>query len=186
MVLTTSAGLAGAVLIGLQPSGPGFVVAFIGIAGLGLRVPRRTAVSAGGVVLIAPGITEAYSSAEGASGTISIVLGAGFLLLTSAFAAASQESHTRSLELLRQEEATRAAREEAAALAERGRLARELHDVLAHTLSGLSLQLEGARLLAEKTQLTRLIEQVSHAGQLAREGLNGAKRASPPCAATLA
>ena len=165
-------------LIGLQPSGPGFVVAFIGIAGLGLRVPRRTAVIAGGMVLIAAGITEAYSSAEGASGTISIVLGAGFLLLTSAFAAASQESHTRSLELLRQEEATRAAREEAAALAERGRLARELHDVLAHTLSGLSLQLEGARLLAEKTSADpRLIEQISHAGQLAREGLNGAKRA---------
>ena len=36
----------------------------------------------------------------------------------------------------------------AAALAERQRLAREMHDVLAHSLSGLALQLEGARLLA--------------------------------------
>ena len=37
---------------------------------------------------------------------------------------------------------------EAAALAERGRLARDMHDVLAHSLSALALQLEGARLLA--------------------------------------
>ena len=37
---------------------------------------------------------------------------------------------------------------QAAALGERGRVARELHDVLAHSLSALALQLEGTRLLA--------------------------------------
>ena len=177
-VLTTAAGLLGAALIGLQPSGPGYIVAFIAISGLGLRLPRHLAAVTGGLVLVAAATTEGFNSPKGASGTLSILLGAGFLLLTSAFAAASQESHTRSLALLRQEEATREAREESAALAERGRLARELHDVLAHTLSGLSLQLEGARLLAEKTSADpRLVEQISHAGQLAREGLTGAKRA---------
>ncbi len=130
------------------------------------------------MILVATGTTEALNSAHAASSTLSIVLGAGFLLLTSAFAAASQESHTRSLELLRQEEATRAAHEEAAALAERGRLARELHDVLAHTLSGLSLQLEGARLMAERTSADPAqLEQIVHAGRLAREGLNSAKSA---------
>ena len=36
----------------------------------------------------------------------------------------------------------------ASAAAERGRMAREMHDVLAHTLSGLALHLEGVRLLA--------------------------------------
>ena len=177
-VLTTLGGMCGAVLIGLQPSGPGYIVAFIAITGLGLRLPRKLAAVTGGAVLVASLVAEAISSAHPASGIISLVLGAGVLLLTSAFAAASQESHTRSLELLRQEEATRAAREEAAAFAERGRLARELHDVLAHTLSGLALQLEGARLLAEKTSADpRLVEQISYAGQLAREGLTGAKRA---------
>jgi signal transduction histidine kinase len=45
-------------------------------------------------------------------------------------------------------EGTRAAQARAAGLAERQRLAREMHDVLAHSLSGLMLQLEGARILA--------------------------------------
>ena len=36
------------------------------------------------------------------------------------------------------------------ALAERGRVARDMHDVLAHSLSALALQLEGARLLAAR------------------------------------
>ena len=51
--------------------------------------------------------------------------------------------------LLVELEQTRAAQAQAAALAERQRLAREMHDVLAHSLSGLVLNLEGARLLAE-------------------------------------
>ena len=47
-------------------------------------------------------------------------------------------------------EESRAAQAEAAALAERGRVARDMHDVLAHSLSALALQLEGARLLAAR------------------------------------
>ena len=43
----------------------------------------------------------------------------------------------------------------AAAAAERGRLAREMHDVLAHSLSALALQLESTRLLARKQRRRR-------------------------------
>ena len=176
--LYTATGICGAVVIGLEPDGPGFVVTFMAMAALGLRLPRRLAVQFGAVVVVAASIAEAVASSHPVSGVLDIVLGAGFLLLASAYAAASLESHSRSLELLQQEEATREARGEAAALAERGRLARELHDVLAHTLSGLTLQLEGARLLADRTHAdAQLVEQISHAGRLAREGLNGAKRA---------
>jgi signal transduction histidine kinase len=66
----------------------------------------------------------------------------------------------------------------AAALAERQRLAREMHDVLAHSLSGLTLQLEGARLLAaEDPADPRLAETIERAHHLARSGLQEARRA---------
>jgi signal transduction histidine kinase len=66
----------------------------------------------------------------------------------------------------------------AAALAERQRLAREMHDVLAHSLSGLTLQLEGARLLAiENSPDPRLADTIERAHHLAKSGLQEARRA---------
>ncbi len=74
--------------------------------------------------------------------------------------------------------ASRAAEARAAAAAERGRIAREMHDVLAHSLSALALQLESTRLLAASRdtdpQVTRAIDQ-AHA--LAAGGLADARRA---------
>lgn len=73
------------------------------------------------------------------------------------------------------------AREEhakAAALAERTRIAREVHDVLAHSLSALSLNLQGARLmLAREGASEEAQEQVLRAQRLAAEGLAEARRA---------
>jgi signal transduction histidine kinase len=66
----------------------------------------------------------------------------------------------------------------AAALAERQRLAREMHDVLAHSLSGLTLQLEGARLLVtEDPSDPRLADAIDRAQHLAKAGLQEARRA---------
>jgi signal transduction histidine kinase len=62
--------------------------------------------------------------------------------------------------------------------AERGRLAREMHDVLAHSLSALALQLESTRLLARDRgvdeDVTRALDQAHH---LAASGLQDARRA---------
>jgi signal transduction histidine kinase len=70
---------------------------------------------------------------------------------------------------------TRAAEARAA---ERSRLAREMHDVLAHSLSALALQLESTRLLARERgvdeDLTRALEE---AHSLAAGGLQEARRA---------
>jgi len=66
----------------------------------------------------------------------------------------------------------------AAALAERQRLARDMHDVLAHSLSGLLLQLEGARLLALASPADeRLAGTIDRAHELAKNGLDEARRA---------
>ncbi len=73
---------------------------------------------------------------------------------------------------------TRDAELRAAALAERQRLAREMHDVLAHSLSGLVVQLEGARLLAVSDPADgRLAATIDRAHQLAKSGLEEARQA---------
>ena len=65
--------------------------------------------------------------------------------LLSLFARRLRESNQRAELLLAELEQTRAAQAQAAALAERQRLAREMHDVLAHSLSGLVLNLEDSQ-----------------------------------------
>ena len=66
----------------------------------------------------------------------------------------------------------------AAAIAERGRIAGELHDVLAHSLSGAAIQLQGARKLADREHATpRLSEAIDRASELVKAGLANARQA---------
>jgi signal transduction histidine kinase len=89
-----------------------------------------------------------------------------------------RQNDEQSTRLLAQMEETRDAELRAAALSERQRLAREMHDVLAHSLSGLLVQLEGARLLAVSDPADgRLAATIDRAHQLAKSGLDEARRA---------
>ena len=73
---------------------------------------------------------------------------------------------------------SRAAHAESAALAERGRVARDMHDVLAHSLSALALQLEGARLLArDRGADPEVVAAIERAHHLAAGGLAEARQA---------
>ncbi|MGY0019211.1 sensor histidine kinase [Streptomyces sp. YJ-C3] len=74
--------------------------------------------------------------------------------------------------LLVQERAARAAEAESAALAERSRIAREIHDVLAHSLSAQLVHLEAARLLIERgADRDQILDRVVAARGMARDGL---------------
>ena len=91
--------------------------------------------------------------------------------------------------LLAQLEDAREAEAEAAALAERTRIAQDLHDVLAQSLSGLAIQLEAARRMARGQAVDeRLRELLERSGKLVKEGLADARRAvgalrgEQPCA----
>src|SRR3954471_12714777 len=73
---------------------------------------------------------------------------------------------------------SRAAHAAAVALAERSRVAREMHDVLAHSLSALALQLEGARLLArDRDADPEVVAAVERAHHLAVGGIAEARQA---------
>ena len=80
--------------------------------------------------------------------------------------------------LVAQTRQTEAASRRAAALDERTRIAREIHDVLAHALGGLTVQLEAAELvLAERRDIDGALERIRGCQRTAREGLVEARRA---------
>jgi len=89
-----------------------------------------------------------------------------------------REEQERTRAALEELQRSREAQVEAARGAERIRLAREIHDVLGHTLSALAVQLEGARLLLEHGGAdATAVEAVARSHRLAREGLDEARRA---------
>lgn len=84
----------------------------------------------------------------------------------------------RAQALLVEVQAGREAEAQAAALRERGRIARDMHDVLAHSLAGLSLQLQAIRAVAAHNNAApELTEPIERAAALARDGLAEAREA---------
>jgi signal transduction histidine kinase len=82
------------------------------------------------------------------------------------------EARGNAQRLLAQERLARTAEAESAALAERARIAREIHDVLAHSLSAQLVHLEAARLLIERgADRETILERVVAARGMARDGL---------------
>lgn len=77
----------------------------------------------------------------------------------------------------RQRKATRAAEAREAVLAERARIAREIHDILAHSLSAQLVHLEGAKLLLRAERTAEALDRVTQARNLAKSGLDEARRA---------
>ncbi len=83
---------------------------------------------------------------------------------------------------LEQTRRANAAEARTAALAERARIAREIHDVLAHSLAAVSVNLQAAEgllgeLPADDPRLAQAIDCVTRAGMLTREGLADTRRA---------
>ena len=134
---------AGGVLAGLTPSSPAIAVACAAAFSAGVRL--NTGASLG---ITAEAVAAFVITALLASQPTGVVLGFPF-----AFAGLWSVAMTRREYLVRAEQAertlaeTRRAREaetHAAALAERARIARDIHDVLAHSLAAVSVNLQAA------------------------------------------
>jgi signal transduction histidine kinase len=83
---------------------------------------------------------------------------------------------------LEQARRAHAAETQAAALAERARIAREIHDVLAHALAAVSVNLQAAEGLLDAVpgkgpELAKVVECVERAGALTKEGMAETRRA---------
>jgi signal transduction histidine kinase len=169
--------MASAVLVWTQSGGPAIAAMFVVVGYAALRLPLRHSLAMLALAVVAFAVAAAHADRSTGlviSGELGIV---AFYLLAS-FARRMREAHEETTRLLAELEASRRLGEEAAALQERSRIAREIHDVLAHSLSGLVLQLEGARMLASSEhsngQLSVALDRAHH---LARAGLEEARRA---------
>jgi len=166
-----------AALLAIQANGAAFLGVFPAVSMAALVLPERLS------GLVATVAVTAVSAAwvSGRTPVAGIVLndfGVVAVYLLSMFARRLRDSNKQAELLLAELEQSRAAQARAAALGERQRLAREMHDVLAHSLSGLVLNLEGARLLARQGSAdAKVSEAIDRAHRLARTGLEEARRA---------
>jgi len=98
--------------------------------------------------------------------------------VTGQFIRRSRQSQDHTELLLAQLQDAREAEAAAAALAERARIAGELHDVLAHSLSALAIQLQGARKLAGREAVSAALRgTIERSADLAKAGLADARQA---------
>ncbi|WP_165845646.1 sensor histidine kinase [Streptacidiphilus pinicola] len=82
------------------------------------------------------------------------------------------EARAQTQRTLTQERSLRTAEAESAALAERSRIAREIHDVLAHSLSAQLVHLEAARLMVDNgAEREQIRERIVAARRMAQDGL---------------
>ncbi len=168
--------LTGGALAAFAPA----ALAFVGVAALGAAIARRLAVAAGVAVsgliafLIASGETNSSSAAFAgavAAATSGLILGVS---RRESVQRATQAAH---LELSEARAETERARAEL--LDGRNHMARELHDVLAHTLSALSVQLEALDSLVDEDRGVgpEVRSQIAGIKRLVREGLDEARGA---------
>ena len=163
-------------LLWAQPLGPGAAGALVGVVLFARLWPSRFSFAVSLITFVVLEVIVGFSG-QGLGGLVVLAALAGcYGLLSLAFRL--REANNQAAVMLVELEQSREAEARAAGLAERQRLAREMHDVLAHSLSGLLLQLEGARMLAADNPADpRIPEALDRAHHLGRTGLDEARRA---------
>ena len=171
------AAIAGAALMVPTRGATGIAAAFAAIC-VSTAVSRLPPPRA---VLICVAVVAVFAVATPVAGSHAAVFGL-FAVGVGVPAGLVQREHRRRREqtelLLAEAQRTREEQARAAVLAERVRLARDVHDVLAHTLAGLAIQLEAAEaLLADADDRERALEVVRRSRGLVVEGIDETRRA---------
>jgi signal transduction histidine kinase len=171
-------GLSSIALMTVQPSGTAVLGTYAAVASAVIRLPKRWAIAAIVPIIAIVDIGILAASSERLLVLAWTNIAYIFMFVIGHLLRLSEEHQIQAQALLDEEERTRLARNEAAALDERGRIARELHDVLAHSLSALSVELEGARLLAlDRDVDSEVIAAIGRAHRHAAAGLDEARAA---------
>ena len=176
-VVISAMGAAGVALAALQPRGATELAAGAAVWMAVARLPWPPGVLLG--VAVAAGLDVALAlSGNSPAAVLAATLLCALLALIAHFMKEARESQDRTELLLAQLEDARDGQAQAAAIAERGRIASELHDVLAHSLSGAAIQLQGARMLTERDKAQPDVrDAIDRASELVKGGLASARQA---------
>ncbi|MFE7511670.1 sensor histidine kinase [Streptomyces sp. NPDC057540] len=168
--------VAAAALMAVAESGTASLFAFFLAAFIGYRLEAGQATVLAVALSLLSGVALASQAEPGQQGLLFMAgLSTGALVL----AGMSGRSRNQAVEaaISAAESAERAARAEARTLVltERGRVARDVHDVLAHSLAGINMQLELADALIEVGETEKARRATARAQSLVRESLKQAQ-----------
>jgi len=174
-------GAAGGVLAGLSSLSAAVAISFMVAISAGARLPAEMSLGITAETVAAFLIAGIASGApaEAIVGWTAGLIGMwAFGLTRRAYLFRAVEAEAA----LEQARRAHAAETQAAALAERARIAREIHDVLAHALAAVSVNLQAAEGLLDTLpdkgpEVARIVECVERAGALTKEGMAEARRA---------
>ncbi len=168
---------AGGVLTGAAPDSAASAFVFVAVVAAGYRVPASSALVVVAVGALALAVaTLAYDNS--ALGLLAYSLGFGVAVLGGSNSRQSIERADQAELLLAQTQRSHEEQLRAARLEESTRIAREIHDVLAHALAGLTIQLEAtSSLLTQGADRDVVLARVQRAHELARDGLRETRRA---------
>jgi signal transduction histidine kinase len=171
------AGAASCLFAAVQPNSAGFATIYYVAVIAGMRLPTTPALIVTGGTLAAEATILAFVHGSGNTPAGLVFSTVPWFLVTRLIRRLNErtQSAERLVEELRE---SRAAHAESVALAERSRVARDMHDVLAHSLSALALQLEGTRLMArDRGADPEVVSGLERAHRLAASGLAEARQA---------
>jgi len=168
--------VAAAALIGVAHSGTGYLFAYFLVGRVGYRYPPRRSVPLAVLCgLLCGGVLYLHLGRDHES----LPWGLGLATALPVVVGILRRSRQRALEAVVEAAASaeRATRAEArtAVLAERSRIARDVHDVLAHSLAGINMQLELADALIDTGDLARVRKANTKAHSLVKESLKQAQ-----------
>src|ERR1700755_438042 len=162
---------AGRLLVGASTHGAASAFVFVAVVAAGLRAELPQAAPVALVGTLAVAISDLLYNGS-ALGLLAYALGFAASLLAAANARGRTERTEQAELLLAQTQRSHEDQLRAARLEESTRIAREIHDVLAHTLAGLTIQLEATRALIDQgADRTEVLARVQRAHELAKEGL---------------
>ncbi|MFF1923674.1 sensor histidine kinase [Streptomyces sp. NPDC058221] len=176
LIWLTLAIVAAAALISVSRSGSSYLFAYFLVGHAGFRLPVRQAVTLAALSsLLCGGVLYFHFGPGHHELAWALGLTTGAPVVMGIVNRSRQRAVWAVIDAAESSERAARAEAQAAVLTERGRIARDVHDVLAHSLAGINMQLELADALIEAGDLEKVREANQKAHSLVKQSLEQAQ-----------